>query len=69
MKPAQSTKEISATAIRQTGSDISTDLHNQSLKFILKTLTVQKMERERQILGKELKVKKKKRGCNSKARG
>lgn len=60
MKPAQSTKEISATAIRQTGSDISTDLHNQSLKFILKTLTVQKMERERQILGKELKVKKKK---------
>lgn len=30
MKPAQSTKEISAT--RQSGSDISTDLHNKSLK-------------------------------------
>lgn len=59
MKPAQSTKEISAT--RQSGSDISTDLHNKSLKkIILKTLTVQKMERERQIIGKELKVEKKK---------
>lgn len=34
MKPAQSTKEISAT--RQSGSDISTDLHNKSLKIHFK---------------------------------
>lgn len=62
MKPAQSTKEISATAVRQTGSDISTDLHNQSLKIHFKNPDSSKdggRERERQIIGKELKVEKK----------
>lgn len=61
MKPAQSTKEISAT--RQSGSDISTDLHNKSLKNHFKNPDSPKdgeRERERQITGKELKVEKKK---------
>lgn len=67
MKPAQSTKEISAT--RQSGSDISTDLHNKSLKNHFKNPDSPKDgERERKADHRERAESRKKKGCNSNAR-